>query len=236
MVDQQLVEALQRPADALRALPSGVYTTVVIDDGRVEAWDDHIARLSRSLECLLRQDGQLSAAHVLAAEGERKPAAVLTSLIAPSLAKALDALRDGQTAHGDASSGRQMATILLCSRPSSGCDARLRRRTLVAPPFLDVTPARCTQQLETAVLAQTRSTSRDRWPIVCVHAMPLPACVFPAPVEVAVVGGPRSDPQLKHSLWATQRCCVAYHDLRSSCKILLPKALRSCLLQGSLLH
>jgi hypothetical protein len=125
VVDQQLVAAPDRPADALRALPSGGYTTVVIDGGRAEAWDDHVARLISSLGCLQRQDGQLGAAHLPAADGERKLAdltADLPRLIAPSLATALSAVRDGQRAHGAASSCRWMATILLCPRASSGCD------------------------------------------------------------------------------------------------------------------
>ncbi len=46
----------------------------------------------------------------------------------------------------------------------------------------------------------------QRRPRVCVHAMPLPAHTLPAPIAVSVVGPPRSDPHLKHSLWATQRC------------------------------
>ena len=122
MVDERLVDAPDSPAEALRALPSGVYTTVLIDSGRAEAWEDHIARLSRSFGYQQQQQQQTARGCAVARTAVapsnvrqcRHLGAKLQELIAPCLALALSAAREDGNAQLEASGARQMATILLC--------------------------------------------------------------------------------------------------------------------------
>ena len=129
MVDERLVSAPASAAEALRALPSGVYTTVVIVGGRAEAWADHIARLRGSLSHLQEQQQQLSGQNSITAPlatvdttQAQEVDASLAQRIAPSLALALSAAHGGCEAQQAVSDGRQMATILLCPPTFGGYD------------------------------------------------------------------------------------------------------------------
>ena len=120
VVDERLVRAPDSPADALRSLPSGVYTTAVIANGRAEAWEDHIARLTASVAQFKHQQASLGSTAVRAPVAAtsltqlRVVEASLTKLIANSLRLALTAGRGGGNAPSAGSGSRQLATILLC--------------------------------------------------------------------------------------------------------------------------
>jgi len=207
VVDERLVHAPDSPVDALRSLPSGVYTTVVFANGRAEAWEDHIARLTASVAQFNHQQasvGSTAARTPAAATSSTKPGVVeanLTSLIAISLRLAISAGRGSVNAPSAAFGSRQLATILLCPAAVSRCGSAQVSTTQRIHMEFSITSSQSAHRMSGG-----HSADEDQQqPTVCVHLKPLQAYSHPVPCTAAVVGPPRSEPRIKRSLWATER-------------------------------
>ena len=225
----------------------------MIDGGRAEAWDDHVARLIRSSLGCLQQAGRAARCGVPAGQRMASESWRMTwqqtcrgSLLRPLATALVSSARWSAVHMATASSCRWMATILLCPRASSGCDPCskvLLWGWLCKPAGC---PSRSTARSGSAGFgcAGAAVGISDGRGSVCTLCRCLPTRSL-RHIAVSVVGPPRGDPHLKHSLWATpevrprmQTSCSACCVSRGPCvyPVLAPSVQGSLSLRMQMLH
>ena len=142
VVNEQIkLNAPPRPADHLRGSPPGPYTVTVVNNDRIEAWNQHVERLATAIGalCSLSKEGATCAdqqyaglaASIAAARGQQSLQTYVAELIKPSVVLAI-AQREAQP--GSDPDAPCLLTILL--HPSLGA----RCAALPQPPSTPQSP------------------------------------------------------------------------------------------------